>query len=96
MHAGPVFATSDWRGMIAGMIDKEEAQKEIQKLVADAYAALEKAKALCDEHALTFTFAMGYPGGGEYVGTGASHYDDYDAPDGIMQKGRWVSSSENC
>lgn len=78
------------------MMDKEKAQQEIQRLVAEAYASLDKAEALCDEYALSFSFAMGYLGGGEYVGTGARRLGWDGETEEIMEKGRWVSSSENC
>lgn len=63
---------------------KEEAVAALAKHVKDAYASIEKAEKLADEHGLSFNFELAYGMGG--------CYSSEEAADG----GEWHPSSQSC
>ena len=67
---------------------REEANKEIQALVARAYAAIRHAEEIADEHKLSFSFSPAYGMGGRYNGDP----DDW----GYDQEDGWRASSHSC
>lgn len=67
---------------------KREAQGKIAQHVERAYAELEAAKKLADEHKLDFSFRPAYGMGGHYQGDPEERYRD-------PSQG-WQSSSHSC
>lgn len=58
----------------------KEANAQIAQFVAEAYAAIEKAKEVADKHNLWFSFEPAYGMGGDYDGA----------------EGEWNPSSQSC
>lgn len=69
---------------------KEEANKELSRLVQVAEEALSAAEAFADEHKLGFSFCPAYGMGGYYEGDPEQRYADYGEPEG------WQPSSQGC
>lgn len=69
-------------------LTREEARQEIQQLVESAYASINLAVALADEHTIEFDFSVAYGMGGYYYPEGS---------DGARYDGSgWQSSSSSC
>lgn len=69
---------------------REEANQEISRQVAAAYAALELAEALATAHKLDFSFNPSYGMGGHFYG------DVEDLKYYYRSEPGWVSSSQDC
>ncbi len=73
---------------------KEQAVKELAEKVAEAYAALDAAKVIANEHGLEFSFSPAYGMGGYYTGKD-EHWDGSDDDDWESSYG-WSPSSQSC
>ncbi|WNM70248.1 hypothetical protein [Myxococcus phage Mx1] len=87
---------------LAGRAGREAAARNAMTLievhVSEAYAALEKATKLADEHGLNFSFDPAYGMGGTYHGTKTEEQkkDLEDSGEWYSSDEGWVSSSQNC
>ena len=79
-------------------MDKIEAKKKIDELIKEAYAKVQEAEAIADEHSLTFDFEVEYGMGGTYYGAGSDDDDDGWLDDyGYSEDtGAWLPSSQSC
>lgn len=69
--------------------EAEKAQKEIQKLISEAYANVRKAEELAKQHKLCFSFDVAYGMGGTFVGDPDENYDN-------PGETGWLASSHSC
>ncbi len=70
------------------MMTKEDAQKEVQRLAAEAMELIRKAEKIADEHKVNFRFDVAYGMGGTYQGDPDRRY--------VNDEDGWQPSSMSC
>lgn len=69
---------------------KEQAQREAQRLAAEAMKLIRQAEKIADEHKVSFGFDVAYGMGGTYEGDPELRSTDYGSDEG------WQPSSQGC